>query len=179
MEEMRLKGDEAYFDALAAGRRKVLDNRTFKQPIRSIGMRACAILGEYENVSAAIEAMRAAHIGSVLVTGDGGLLVGIFTERDALNRLALGEKDPKKTHLRELMHPHPETLTPDDEIGYALRLMSHGGYRRVPLVDREGRPVGVISVRDIVDFIADHFPDDILTLPSDPRKAIASKPEGA
>ena len=48
MEEMRLKGDEAYFDALAAGRRKVLDNRTFKQPIRSIGMRACAILGENE-----------------------------------------------------------------------------------------------------------------------------------
>src|SRR5438093_10838292 len=127
MEEMRLKGDEAYFDALAAGRRKVLDNRTFKQPIRSIGMRACAILGENENVSAAIEAMRAAHIGSVLVTGGGGLLVGIFTERDALNRLALGEKNPKQTPVRDLMHPHPETLTPDDEIRYALRLMRHGG----------------------------------------------------
>src|SRR5439155_24684061 len=97
MEEMRLKGDEAYFDALAAGRRKVLDNRTFKQPIGSIGMRACAILGESESVSAAIEAMRAARIGSVLVTRDGGLPVGIFTEPDAPNRLALGGKRPKNT----------------------------------------------------------------------------------
>jgi CBS domain-containing protein len=179
MEEIRLKGDEAYYDALAAGRRKVIDNRTFKQPIRSIGMRACVILGENESVSAAIEAMRAAQIGSVLVTGPAGQLVGIFTERDALNRLALGEKDPKKTRLQELMHPQPETLTQDDDIGYALRLMSHGGYRRIPLVDREGRPVGVVSVRDIVDFIADHFPDDILTLPTDPRSTIAKKPEGA
>lgn len=177
--EQHTEGDEAYFDALAKGRSKVLDNRTFKQPIKSIGLRASAILGEDASVADAINAMRAAKIGSVLVIRKGGALTGIFTERDALNRLALGEMDPKKTILSTVMHAEPETLKPDDAIGYAVRIMSHGGYRHVPLVDKDGRPVGVVSVRDIVDFIADHFPDDILTLPSNPRSEIAKSSEGA
>jgi len=173
------EGDEAYFDALAKGRSKTLDNKTFKQPIRSIGLRAWVGLGEGRSVAEAIAAMRAAKIGSVLVTRPGGTLTGIFTERDALNRLALGDLDPKQTPLSEVMHAGPETLGPEDAIGYAVRIMSHGGYRHVPLVDKDGRPVGVVSVRDIVDFIADHFPDDILTLPTDPRSTIAKSSEGA
>lgn len=173
------EGDEAYFDALGKGRSKVLDHKTFKRPIRSMGLRPSAILSEDATVAEAIGAMRAAKIGSVLVTHKGGALTGIFTERDALNRLALGELDPKRTNLASVMHTAPETLKPDDAIGYAVRIMSHGGYRHVPLVDKDGRPVGVVSVRDIVDFIADHFPDDILTLPTDPRSTIAKSTEGA
>jgi CBS domain-containing protein len=177
--EHHIEGDEGYFDALAKGKSRVLDNKTFKLPIRSIGLRASVILGEETSVAGAITAMRAAKIGSVLVIRKGGGLTGIFTERDALNRLALGELDPRKTPLSAVMHENPETLTPDDAIGYAVRIMSHGGYRHVPLVEKDGRPVGVVSVRDIVDFIADHFPDDILTLPSNPRSAIAKSREGA
>jgi CBS domain-containing protein len=144
-----------------------------------MSLRPSVMLGEETTVAAAITAMRAAKIGSVLVTRKSGALTGIFTERDALNQLALGELDPRKTPLSAVMHVNPETLTLDDAIGYAVRIMSHGGYRHVPLVDKEGRPVGVVSVRDIVDFIADHFPDDILTLPSNPRSAIAKSSEGA
>jgi len=174
------EGDEAYYDALGkGGKSRVLDHKTFKQPLRSIGLRASVILREDTTVAAAITARRAATIGSALETHKEGGLTGIFTERDALNQLALGELDPRKTPLSAVMHDRPESLTLDDGIGYALRIMSHGGYRHVPLVDKDGRPVGVVSVRDIVDFIADHFPDDILTLPSDPRSAIAKNTEGA
>lgn len=178
MDDHSLPSEDSYDDPVAKRRRKGVDGDVFKRPIKSIGLRACVILRKTDSVRAAIEAMRAAGIGSVLVTGDENKLVGIFTERDALNRLALGEVDPKTTSLDLVMHEKPETLTLDDEIGYALRLMSHGGYRRIPLVDKSGRPVGVVSVRDIVDFIADLYPDDILTLPPDPR-SIAKKPEGA
>jgi len=69
------------------------DEQIFKLPIRSIGMRASVILDQGEDVAKAIEGMRRAKIGSVLVTGPDGRLVGIFTERDALNKLALGEKE--------------------------------------------------------------------------------------
>lgn len=179
MEEPLPPGDEAYEDAISSKRRKAIDKKTFQKPIKSIGLRRWAVLGQDSTVADAIAAMRKARIGSVLVSGTDGKLVGIFTERDLLNSIALGEVDPRRTVLREAMHAKPETLTPDDAIAYALRIMSHGGYRHVPLIDREGRPVGVISVRDIVDFIADHFPDDILTLPSDPRSTIAKTPEGA
>jgi CBS domain-containing protein len=179
MVDEELPGDEAYHDPIPKGPGKVLGDGTFCQPIRTVGMRACVILGEEDTVGRAIESMRAKNIGSVLVTDSAGKLSGIFTERDALNKLALGEQNPKRTALRDVMKPKPDTLTLDDEIRYALRIMGHGGYRHVPLVDKDGRPVGVISVRDIVDFITDHFPDQILTLPSDPRAAIAKHPEGA
>jgi CBS domain-containing protein len=49
--------------------------------------------------------------------------------------------------------------------------MHVGGYRHVPLVDEAGRPVGVISVKDIVSFLVELFPAAVLNLPPDPRRA--------
>jgi len=180
MDDHVLPGDEAYADPVGAGRRRrTIDQKTFAKPIKSIGLRRSAILAQSATVADAIDAMRAAKIGSVLVTDSSGRLVGILTERDLLNRAAKGEVDPKTTGIQAIMRSKPETLKPDDAIAYALRIMSHGGCRHVPLVDADGRPVGVVSVRDIVDFIADLFPDDILTLPTDPRSTFAKNPEGA
>ena len=68
------------------------------------------------------------------------------------------------------MTADPETLRPEDRIAWALKLMHVGGYRHVPLTDETGRPVGVISVKDIVDFIVDLFPAPVLNLPPDPRR---------
>ena len=67
--------------------------------------------------------------------------------------------------LRELMTPNPEVLHPDDPIVYALHRMSVGGYRHVPLVDDGGRPVGMLSVKDIVHYVVSFFVSDVLTLP--------------
>jgi len=71
------------------------------------------------------------------------------------------------------MTPDPEVLTPDDPIVYALNKMSVGGFRHVPLVDAARRPVGVVSVKDIVDYLADLFASDVLTVPPDPARAQA------
>ena len=46
--------------------------------------------------------------------------------------------------------------------------MTEGGYRHIPLVDDENRPVGVVAMRDIVRFIVSLFPDTVLTVPPDP-----------
>jgi CBS domain-containing protein len=69
------------------------------------------------------------------------------------------------------MTPDPETLELDDPIVWALNRMSVGGYRHVPLVDRDGRPVGILSVKDIVHYIVALFPNEVLTLPPDPARA--------
>ena len=178
MDDHILEGDEAYAESFKPASGKVLDHRTFRKPIRSIGLRSAVILPYETSVAEAIGAMRTAKVGSALVTDPHGMLAGIFTERDVLNKLALGEIDARTTKLGAVMHVHPDALTPDDPIGYALRIMSHGGFRHVPLVDHDGRPVGVVSVRDIVDHIADLFPDEILTLPHHPKANIAKSPEG-
>jgi CBS domain-containing protein len=65
------------------------------------------------------------------------------------------------------MTEDPEVLTPDDPIAYALNKMSVGGFRHVPLVDRARRPVGIVSVKDIVDYLVDIFANDVLTVPPD------------
>ncbi|MCX7700262.1 MAG: CBS domain-containing protein, partial [Gemmataceae bacterium] len=61
---------------------------------------------------------------------------------------------------------------------YALNMMSVGGYRHLPVVDRDGRPVAVLSVRDIVDYLVQLYPEDVLNLPPTPSKGIADSIDG-
>ena len=81
------------------------------------------------------------------MTSDGGCLVGVFTERDALFRVTAAERDPKTTQLADVMTRHPETIAPDKPLGHALHMMYEGGFRNVPVVVN-GRPIGVVSARD-------------------------------
>jgi CBS domain-containing protein len=111
--------------------------------------------------------MREHHVGCVLVV-DGDRLAGILTERDLLLKMEnIGLDEP----VARLMTPDPETLQLDDPIVWALNRMSVGGYRHVPLVDPDGRPVGILSVKDIVHSIVALFPNEVLTLPPDPARA--------
>ena len=98
---------------------------------------------------------------------EGGILIGIITERDLLLKLDQAELDAP---IGRLMTSDPEVLTPDDPIVYALNKMSVGGFRHIPLVDSERRPVGIVSVKDIIDYIVDFFPNDVLTVAPDPAR---------
>jgi CBS domain-containing protein len=61
----------------------------------------------------------------------------------------------------------PETLGPDHSIAVATNRMHLGGYRHIPIVDPKGAPVGIVSVRDIVDYLIGLFPQAVLNLPPD------------
>jgi CBS domain-containing protein len=130
------------------------------------------------SVRHAIERMNRQNVGCVLVEKD-GLLIGVFTERDVLTKIVPGAMNIDATRVSDVMTPDPECLTPDDRIAYALNKMSVGGFRHVPLVDAEGRPVGVLAMRDIVDFIVDLFPNEVLNLPPAPQLGVAREREGA
>ena len=86
--------------------------------------------------------------GSVLVSDDAGRLVGIFTGRDAVCRVLARRKDATRCTLAEAMTPKPTTLSPDQSAIDALRLMWDGGFRHVPLIDKGGRILGVVSRGD-------------------------------
>src|SRR5437867_11195164 len=95
---------------------------------------------------------------------DGRKVVGIFTERDLLNRLNLGAVD-YTAPVDSVMTPEPRTLSHDDGVADAIRLMTEEGYRHIPLVDAAGLGVGLLSARDILAYIAEHFPTEVLNLP--------------
>ena len=106
------------------------------------------------------------------------LPAGIFTERDLLNRVAGKRLDWGSCRVADYMTRGPETLRPDDRIAWALNLMHLGGYRHVPLTDLEGKPIGIVSVKNIVEFIVDLFPASVLNLPPDPHRVPSSYTEG-
>jgi CBS domain-containing protein len=77
-------------------------------------------------------------------------LVGVFTERDVLNRVACQVEDLTHAHISDFMTPEPFALQADMPIKHALHLMSDHGFRHLPLVDDDFKPDGVISFRDVV-----------------------------
>ena len=91
-------------------------------------------LNEAASVTEACDQMRDRRAGSVLVTAEGDRLVGNFTGRDAVCRVLAQRRDPSATRLVEVMTPRPTTMSPDQTAVDALRLMSDGGFRHIPLV---------------------------------------------
>jgi signal-transduction protein with cAMP-binding, CBS, and nucleotidyltransferase domain len=157
---------------------KTLDARLFGEPIRSLKRRAAHVgVPAGSSIGEAARRMREAGTGCVLVER-AGRLVGILTERDILHKLVGTGYDPATTLVDGVMTPEPETLTLEDPLAFALQRMSVGGYRHIPLVDAEGRAVGMLSVRDVVDFLVEHFPREVLNIPPEPGRH-ARTPEGA
>jgi CBS domain-containing protein len=113
--------------------------------------------------------------GSVLICQN-EVLVGIFTERDALRIMADGTD--LDTPIERVMVRDPATLSASDPIGTAIRMMSSGGYRRLPIVDDTGKPVGVVKVSGILHYLVAHFPNVVYNLPPTPHY-IPQEREGA
>jgi len=89
-------------------------------------------------------------IGSVLIIED-EKLVGIFSECDVVNRIGVEFDSLRKQPISDFMTPLPGTLEAGNKIIFAVHKMAFGGYRHVPIVEGD-RPVGVISIRDILRY---------------------------
>lgn len=97
------------------------------------------------------------HIGCVLVGEDANVL-GIFSERDALLRIAHRFDAVSSAPVSEFMTPAPEMLAIDTPIAYALNLMSTRDFRHLP-VTRDGIVVGIVSLRDVIAYLARWYPE--------------------
>jgi CBS domain-containing protein len=122
-------------------------------------------LRETATVAEAIARMLERRHAGVLIVDDASRLTGIFTERDVLTRVAGVARDAARTPLHDVMTPNPEALSVTDRIAYAVHSMSVAGYRTVPLVDAERRPVGVVTVSDVIRWLAHLYPEAVLNLP--------------
>ncbi|MCI0395588.1 MAG: CBS domain-containing protein [Chloroflexi bacterium] len=97
------------------------------------------------------------NIGCLLVTDEDGRLIGIFTERDVLTRVACQVEDLTQAVVGQYMTPDPHALSAKMSIKHALHLMSIHGFRHLPLVDDENRPQGVLSFRDVVHHLKENI----------------------
>ena len=104
------------------------------------------------------------NVGCVLVCDSNDTLLGIFSERDYLTKIYNRGIDESSTKIEEFMTKDPITITPDSPIAYGLSVMAHGGFRHLPITDPDGMAIGIISVRDLMDYIVNTFVEDVLSL---------------
>jgi CBS domain-containing protein len=102
-------------------------------------------LAEETPLVEAATAMTEHRVGSALVV-QGGRLIGIVTERDVLRAVGSGSVDGK---VGDWMTRQPETVDADESTQQAGVVMIHGGFRHLPVLD-EGKPVGIVSIRDLM-----------------------------
>jgi CBS domain-containing protein len=100
-------------------------------------------------VAEAIRLMLARRVGAVVVV-DANRVVGIFTERDVLKKLALSGRDPEKVPVSELMTTSVESASLQTSPGIALVSMLEHHFRHLPVVDSSGRLRGVLSIRNLL-----------------------------
>ncbi|MFK7895842.1 MAG: cyclic nucleotide-binding/CBS domain-containing protein [Myxococcota bacterium] len=162
--------DDAYFDDVSRSSQRTFDVSLLGEPLTLLPSRPPLTLAPDDSVKDAMQAMQRRHRGCILITEDGGLrspLVGIFTERDVLLKVIDSGRNPADVAMREVMVSDPETLPIDAKLAWALNMMSVGGFRHLPVTDERGWPAFILSVRDIVEFLVEAFPAEILNLPPD------------
>ena len=114
---------------------------------------------------------------SVFVCDGQGRLTGVLTERDIFGRLVGGQVD-LALPVEGLMTTEPRTLDLDETIRDAIVLMRTGRYRNVPIVDDAGRLVGVVRQSDIIKYLAESFPEELLNLPPRPHQRMRAAEGG-
>ncbi|MCA9151184.1 MAG: CBS domain-containing protein [Planctomycetales bacterium] len=119
------------------------------------------------SVREVLNELKARQSGSVSVCQD-GKLVGMFTERDALRLLASGGGLDQP--IEAVMTRNPAVVLASETVTSAIAKMSEGGYRRLPVVDGAGRPVGLLKVSTILHYLVQHFPKFVYNLPPCPNQ---------
>ena len=148
----------------------------YNQKVRHLRISPPICVNEGSLVRDAIRQMQMKRVGCVLVCRN-DRLVGIMTEVDVMRKVDLGD-DALDEPIQRWMTPAPVSISADSSIWNAAKAMKDGGFRHLPVLDGEGSPIGFISIRNIVTYLADQFSDTIYTLPPDPDK-IPDAPEGA
>ncbi len=129
------------------------------------------------SVRQVIETVQRHRTGAVLIC-EGKRLIGIMTERDVLMKVVARDVNHDEP-VDAFMTPNPHTLTPDRTIGEAISLMNREGFRNVPIVDGEtGDAIALFRVRDVIDYLAESFPEQVINLPPRPDQKMTT-PEGA
>ena len=148
----------------------IVDNRFLARSIGLLDPNEPLSVHEEDSVEDAIKLLQKNRIGGLVVINDESKICGIFTERDVVLKICLNGMDLENTPVSKVMTPNPHTEEMTTSIAFALNMMSQGGYRHIPLVDEQEYPVGMISVKDIVDYIVSELTKE---LPSTPTSAPA------
>lgn len=131
------------------------------ESIGSIGLKDPLTMPPTATLQECLEVMQSKRIGSLLVIDANAKLVGIFTERDFLLKVMGKVTELSGAKVGDYMTKDPVREKPEASLAFALSVMSHGGFRHVPIVDQDDVPIGIVSVKDVVDHFVRRMLDGI------------------
>ncbi|HLF76911.1 MAG TPA: CBS domain-containing protein [Dehalococcoidia bacterium] len=144
-------------------------------PISALGLPAPISIGTDATVGAALAAVQKNAQGYVLIVDDGRPR-GIMSEREVLMKIVA--RDVKyNSNVMEFVSRIPVTLTGTETIARAIKLMIAEGVENIPIVDIRGKASAVLRSVDVIHFLAEAFPEQLLNLPPRPHQTLP-KPEG-
>ena len=116
------------------------------------------------NAADAIRMMLERHVGAVSVIDNEQRVAGIFTERDVLRKMSLSGKEPAQTSICEVMTTPVEMATPGTAPGTAMATMVERHYRHLPVVDDSGHLLGMLSIRNLLEWRVDDLTEELDSL---------------
>ena len=171
--------DEEWYEGLESDDEESEMSEAVKiqDPISSLGLQPPLVVELGTNMKNALNSLQQEKQNCLLIT-DNNKLKGILTERDILLKVTGKGFDLDLVTVDEFMTQDPEYLTPEDPLAYALNKMHIGGFRHVPIVNDLMKPVGLISISNIISTIADYFSMEIINLPPLERIVDSKMQEG-
>lgn len=166
-----------YREELKKKRKRIADALILNDPVTKICKLTPIIVKPGTTIRKALRRFQSASIGSLLVV-ENNRIMGIFTERDILMKIVGRGLNFDEEIVDTFMTPVVETLKETDTIATALNKMYVGGFRHIPVVNENDRPMAVVSVTDIIEEIAETFSADVINLPPNPEENIPDRPEG-
>ena len=138
-------------------------------PLSTLNQGKFIVLDEQATLRETIDNIQRYHIGCILLEND-HKITGIFTERDIVQNIVGNRHNLEKECVADYMTKSPDILHFQDPIAFALNKMISGGYRHIPIVDKEEKPIGIITMQDIINHLGNYFFDDIVNLPHTPLR---------
>ena len=171
--------DEEWYEGLESDDEESEMSEAVKiqDPISSLGLQPPLAVELGTNMKNALNSLQQEKQNCLLIT-ENNKLKGILTERDILLKVTGKGFDLDLVTVDEFMTEDPEYLSPEDPLAYALNKMHIGGFRHVPIVDDLMKPVGLISISNIISTIADYFSMEIINLPPLDRIVDSKMQEG-
>jgi len=151
-----------------------------RDKVSSLNLRDVCRVSPRDSVEQVVRAMVGCRTGFALVMDgvDGAArLVGIFTERDFVNRVVAAGADVTQP-VENVMTIGPKVIRLAGTVREAVEMMEAGGYRHLPVVGERGEPVGVLSVKDVMRYLVGYFPARVYNLPPTPEHTQPAR-EGA
>jgi CBS domain-containing protein len=144
-------------------------------PIKALGLPSPVSIGTHATVGEALAAVQKHRQGYVLVVQN-DRPVGIMTERDVVMKV-VARNVRYETNVADYVSPIQGTLTDSDPIAKGIALMIERNTDNVPVVDATGKATAVLRTLDVIHFLAQAFPEQLLNLPPNPHQTLP-KPEG-